>query len=131
MKPLFILLFLSVFVLSCDTEEIPFIDDSPIVANAEGAYSYTVIATSYTNNRTDRLNFQGGEVQLSLTLTGFNSGSGQMVITSADGTIIRQELLDGNKVVTEPKLSAEDIESISLAFNDFSGTLVIALSDGD
>lgn len=131
MKSTLLTLLIAVALISCDTESIPFISDAPIVANTESAYSYTVVASSYTSDRTDQLNFSGEEIQFSLTLAAFSSGTGEMTITAKDGTVIKRETLDQNKTVAASRMAAEDIESITISFENFSGSLVVALSQDD
>ena len=118
MKPTLITLFLAFLVFSCDNEDIPFIQDSPVVANTTGAYTYTLNARSYTRTDTDRLDFPGDSVQLSLTITNYKSGTGEMIITDADGQVLIQESLDQNKVVADANIPASGIAEITISFDD-------------
>lgn len=131
MKSIILTLILSVSLLSCEIESIPFVSDTPIVANAEGAYSFTLVASDFTENRNDRVVFGGENVQLSITITGYKSGMGQLTITDLNGAVIREESLAQNKVIAQSEIEAPGLSMISLSFENFSGSVVIALADSE
>lgn len=131
MKSILFLSILSLALLSCEVESIPFVTDTPVVANTDGAYSFTLVASDYTETRRDRVNFNGENVQFSLTIAGVGSGTGSLVITDLDGNVIREESLSQNKVVAQTDIDIEGASNVALSFDNFSGSVVLAISDGE
>ena len=107
------------------------IDNFPIVANAEDAYTFTVLGNEANINRQDNLNFSTDKVVASLTISNYGRGSGVLRITDANGEIIFEETLNGNKVVADAEITGKLPESIAIDMSDFSGHIVFAFSAQD
>ena len=123
---LYLLLSFSLLSLSCKDSSKTSV---PVVANVQNSYAYTLVATGYSENRTDTLSFNTDSLVVALTVSGYAGGSGEIQIMNSENTVFFSEVLDGNKVIAHKDIVRTVPGEVSIKLSDFSGRIVFALSE--
>jgi hypothetical protein len=100
----------------------------PVIANTTNAFAFTLVANSYTSNSAYNLSFSTDSLSCSITVANQTSGNASLKILDSTSSIVYSDSLLSNKVLAFTQANKGIPKSIKLAFNNYTGTLVIALS---
>jgi hypothetical protein len=100
----------------------------PVIANTTNAFAFTLVANSYTSNSAYDLTFSTDSLACSITVTNQTSGNASIKILDSTSSIVYSDSLLSNKVLAFTQANKGIPKSIKLAFNNYTGTLVFALS---
>lgn len=132
MKKVFLILLLSltVYLTGCTDDETvnPSYYNTPVISKTTDALAYSLVADSYTQTAGYNLTFTSDSLAYSLIIANYFSGIGSLRIKDSSGTIIYQETLQGNKVISFTENDQGIPQKFEIDFDHFTGTLNFALA---
>jgi hypothetical protein len=131
-KVLFIfLLAFAVYLTGCTDDD----DDinssyynTPVISKTTDALAYSLVAESYTQTAGYNLTFTSDSLAYSLIIANYFSGIGSLRIKDTSGTIIYEETLQGNKVISFTESGNGIPGKFEIDFDRFTGTVNFALA---
>ena len=100
----------------------------PVTANATNAFSFVVDAQYFNYSNTQQLQFNADTLSIGITVSGFASGNGAIIIKDGKDAAIYQRDLDSGLVLGEVISLITMPKSLSLNLNNFSGKITIAVA---
>ncbi len=122
-------LFISILLFGCKDEIVKPPDyNTPAVTKTTNAFAYTLTAEYYTQTATYDLNFSSDSLAVSLIITNYFSGIGNLELKDTSGAVIFTEILQGNKVISFTQANQDIPKLLHVDFDRFTGKLSIALT---
>jgi hypothetical protein len=125
-----IILALTLFLAGCNDDESvnPGYYNSPVITKTTDALAYSLVADDYTSNAAYNLLFTSDSLAYSLIITNYFSGIGSLRIKDSSGTILYEETLQGNKVLSFVEPDQGIPQRFEIDFDRFTGKLNFALA---
>ena len=131
-KVLFIFLLAFVLYLTGCTDDDDSVNSSyyntPVISITTDALAYSLVAESYTQTAGYNLTFTSDSLAYSLIITNYFSGIGSLRIKDTSGTIIYEETLQGNKILSFTQTDNGIPGKFEIDFDRFTGTVNFALA---
>ena len=128
---LFVLIIQTTLFISCTekNEIVTPYSNTPVVANTQNAFAYTIVAHNYSVTADYNLNFSSDSLAYSLVISGYSSGNGLLRVGKLiKSSYIYQEQLNSNKVVAFTDTVSHVPDYIHLEFNNYSGSISFSLA---
>ncbi len=103
----------------------------PVVTNVQNAFTFNLSANSYTATSQYTMSFSTDTIACSLTVTGQTAGSGSLTIADSGYATVYANPTLSNQVVVFTQSGKGIPKRISMAFNDYTGTISLALARGN
>ncbi len=100
----------------------------PVIASTTNAFTFTLVSNSYTSSLAYDLSFSTDSLAYAITITNQTSGNASLIIFDSNSSIVYSDSLLSNKVLAFTQTNKGIPKNIKLAFNNYTGTLVFALS---
>ncbi len=100
----------------------------PVVANTTNAFSYSIVANSYSSSTDYNLTFTSDSLSCTITVTNQTLGNASVKILDSTNSIVYSDSLLSNKVVAFTQANKGIPKTLKLTFNNYTGTLIFALS---
>lgn len=102
--------------------------NTPVISTTTDALAYSLVAESYTQTAGYNLTFTSDSLAYSLIVTNYFSGIGSMRIKDTSGTVIYEETLQGNKILSFTQTDDGIPRMFEIDFDRFTGTVNFALA---
>lgn len=102
--------------------------NTPVISKTTDALAYSLVAESYTQTAGYNLTFTSDSLAYSLIITNYFSGIGSLRIKDTSGTVIYEETLQGNKILSFTQTDSGIPGKFEIDFDRFTGTINLALS---
>ena len=102
--------------------------NTPVISKTTDALAYSLVAESYTQTAGYNLIFTSDSLAYSLIITNYFSGIGSMRIKDTSGTVIYEETLQGNKILSFTQTDIGIPGKFEIDFDRFTGTVNFALA---
>lgn len=124
------LLVLTVYISGCTDDDSvnPSYYNSPVISKTKNALAYSLIAEYYTQTAGYNLSLTSDSLAYSLIIANYFSGIGSLRIKDTSGTIIYEETLQGNKVISFMEADNGIPGKFEIDFDRFTGTVNFALA---
>jgi hypothetical protein len=100
----------------------------PVIACTTNAFTYTLVANSFTSTTTYNVVFSTDSLVCSTTVTNQTSGNASLKISDSTGAIVYSDSSLTNKVLAFTLAQKGIPKNIQMTFTNYTGTLVFALS---
>jgi hypothetical protein len=129
-KVLFIfLLAFAVYLTGCTDDDInSSYYNTPVISKTTDALAYSLVADYYTQTAGYNLTFTSDSIAYSLIIANYFSGIGSLRIKDTSGTIIYEEILQGNKVISFTETDQGIPQKFEIDFDHFTGSINFALA---
>lgn len=105
--------------------------NTPVISKTTDALAYSLVAESYTQTAGYNLTFTSDSLSYSLIIANYFSGIGSLRIKDTSGTVIYEEILQGNKVISLTQTDNGIPGKFEIDFDPFTGTINLALAKSD
>lgn len=124
------LLVLTVYISGCTDDDSvnPSYYNSPVISKTKNALAYSLIAEYYTQTAGYNLSLTSDSLAYSLIIANYFSGIASLRIKDTSGTIIYEETLQGNKVISFMEADNGIPGKFEIDFDRFTGTVNFALA---
>jgi serine protease inhibitor len=100
----------------------------PVIASTTNAFTYTLVANSFTSTTTYNVAFSTDSLACSTTVTNQTSGNASLKISDSTSAIVYSDSSLTNKVLAFTQAHKGIPKTIQVTFTNYTGTLVFALS---
>ncbi len=100
----------------------------PVVASTTNAFAINLTANSYTSNAEYGLAFSTDSLSCSIVVANQTSGNASITISDSSNSIVYRDSLLANQVLAFTQAGKGIPKLIKLVFNNYTGTLDLALS---
>ncbi len=102
--------------------------NSPVISKTTDALAYSLVADYYTQTAGYNLSFTSDSLAFSLIISNYFSGIGSLRIKDTSGTIIYEDTLQGNKVISFTEANNGIPGKFEIDFDRFTGSINFALT---
>jgi hypothetical protein len=123
----------SVVILSCKTEMITPSDivlqkNIPVLVIAQDVVTFAIDANRFSFERSDPTTFQADSLVLTLAVSGFATGTGQLTVSGPTGVAVYAVNLASNQVAVLTDLRGWAPRTFSVRLTDYTGSVSFVLS---
>ncbi len=103
-------------------------NNSTVITNKPNSFSFVVDASLYYYSEALQLQFNAYTMAVAMTISGYSSGSGSVVIKDSSDTTIYQKDLGSNIVSSDVIRITHIPKTINLTLKNYTGKIVIAVT---
>ena len=102
--------------------------NSPVISKTTDALAYSLVADYYTQTAGYNLSFTSDSLAFSLIISNYFSGIGSLRVKDSTRSIIFQDTLQGNKILSFTQMDEGIPQKFEIDFDRFTGTVNFALT---
>lgn len=102
--------------------------NSPVISKTTDALAYSLVADYYTQTAGYNLSFTSDSIAFSLIISNYFSGIGSLRVKDSTRSIIFQDTLQGNKILSFTQMDEGIPQKFEIDFDRFTGTVNFALT---
>jgi hypothetical protein len=100
----------------------------PVLVCAQDVVTFAIDASLFSFDRTESVTFQADSLVLTLAVSGFASGTGQIAVTGPTNTALYTVNLASNQVVVLTELRGWAPKTFAIRLTDYTGSVSFVLS---
>jgi hypothetical protein len=102
--------------------------NQPVIVSATDAFTFTVDAANFSYSTTQAVTFSGDSLVVTLVVTNYSLGTGEIESVTADGTQFYSEVLNGNRTAVLAVVAPSTPRSVSVSLAGYTGTVSFVLA---